>query len=192
MLKTCAELGFLQVPDFGSFYDRSGWAGRTISGQYVATIIELDYLERSMSLNAELQGIGGKIYKMDHTVKVATKVVMDDERIARFSHAIMNEYNQARAAFRCCALQAVDNHVAQIMSWVLTHSDGDEELRDQFASLRQRYELNAWERGKYRYVDVACCRQDGHPSVWQQAFNMEGVSKLDAMHFFGRRVQLLL
>ena len=72
------------------------------------------------------------------------------------------------------------------MSWVLTHTDSEDELRAQFRGLRQRFDLNGWTPGGVYYVDKGCCRQDGRLSAFQEEFNADCTSKLDAMHFLGR------
>jgi hypothetical protein len=106
---TLARASSHQVVPFGKFEDKDGWAGRTLSGQYIGTIIALDYLDRRQSLYAELQSVDGKIYKMDHTFKVASKVVLDGERLAKCSHTIMNEYNEVCVLLRCVGITCVSS-----------------------------------------------------------------------------------
>ena len=58
----------------------------------------------------------------------------------------------------------------------------------QFEGLRRRAELNNWPLASIRYVDMHCHNASGKQSVWHDAYNPDGVSKLDAMHWQRRRV----
>lgn len=109
-----------------------GWRGMFISAPYLVSCIVQEYHRQRELLTLLLQGTFRQALRLDHTCRVARKVVLSSGTMS--SYAIMNEN-------------------WMIQSCVIRQPECYRSLYPLYDGLAQRYTAAALEKAKYQWVD---------------------------------------
>lgn len=122
--------------DFGSYEDRSGWGGVSVSGHYLTDCLLEEFRRQEPALTLLLQGTFGQLFRSDHTRKVARKVAL--------SSGVMSSY-------------AIMNENWMIVSWAMVQSETEKSLEPLYRGLATRYADAGIEKAGYHWMDRDCC-----------------------------------
>lgn len=118
--------------DFGRYEDADGWCGVSVSAFYLTDCLLDEYRRQAPSISSLLQGTFGRVFRSDHTRKVARKVTL--------SSGVMSSY-------------AVMNENWLIVSWVMVHSETEKSLEPMYRGLAKRYDDAEVEKAGYHWMD---------------------------------------
>ncbi|XP_052440136.1 uncharacterized protein LOC127979056 isoform X2 [Carassius gibelio] len=121
---------------FGSYDDQDGWYGVSVSSFYLTDCLLDEYKRQEPAMSKLLQGTFGRVFRSDHTRKVARKVTLASGVMS--SYAIMNE-----------------NWL--IVSWVMVQSETQRSLEPMYQGLAKRYNDAGVEKAGFHWMDRDCC-----------------------------------
>lgn len=117
---------------FGSYDDQDGWYGVSVSSFYLTDCLLDEYKRQEPAMSKLLQGTFGRVFRSDHTRKVARKVTLASGVMS--SYAIMNE-----------------NWL--IVSWVMVQSETERSLEPMYQGLAKRYGDAGVEKAGFHWMD---------------------------------------
>ncbi|KAL2087402.1 hypothetical protein ACEWY4_016231 [Coilia grayii] len=122
--------------EFGSYGDADGWCGVSVSAHYLTDCLLDEYRRQESSISTLLQGTFGRVFRSDHTRKVARKVTLASGVMS--SYAIMNEN-------------------WMVVSWVMVQSETEKSLGPMYSGMAKRYEDAGVEKACFHWMDRDCC-----------------------------------